>query len=203
MAIPEQRQIAPGDVIRRGVVERAEANDDSRSILFIASDESLDRVGDRIMADGWELEEYNKNPVVLWSHDARQPPIGTGEVYVEGDKLMARATFPDEKTDRFGARIYRLLKAGFLNAVSVGFRPLDFNYRFEEDAFTGIDFLRQELLEFSVVNIPANSNAVAVARSLDFSTADLERVFGAPADVPAKRARQRRELEVLALRSMR
>jgi hypothetical protein len=51
-------------------------------------------------------------------------------------------------------------KKGFITAGSVGFIPLD--YDFSDDRRGGIDFHRQELLEFSVVPVPANANSLVM-----------------------------------------
>ena len=39
-----------------------------RQIKFVISTEAVDRVNDSIAADGWELANFLKNPVVLWAH---------------------------------------------------------------------------------------------------------------------------------------
>ena len=61
--------------------------------------------------------------------------------------------------------IYRLAQGGFLAATSVGFRPLKWEYtsdlaRGADDWFPGIDFEQQELVEFSIVTVPANPEAL-------------------------------------------
>jgi phage head maturation protease len=75
----------------------------------------------------------------------------------------------DERADK----TWRMVEAGFLNAVSVGFLPtVAPNFiRAEPDkdgyaAITGFEFVGQELLELSVVPVPANPQALAVAKSL-------------------------------------
>jgi len=61
--------------------------------------------------------------------------------------------------------VYRLARGGFIAATSVGFRPLKWEYtrdldRGAEDWFPGIDFEEQELVELSVVTVPANPEAL-------------------------------------------
>jgi hypothetical protein len=58
-----------------------------------------------------------------------------------------------------------LVVDGFIAAGSVGFIPIEFNFSSNPDRPMGIDFKRQELLEFSVVPVPANANALIEARS--------------------------------------
>ena len=61
--------------------------------------------------------------------------------------------------------IKQLCRSGFLFATSVGFRPLEWDFTEDEargadDWFPGIDFHRHELMEFSIVSIPANPEAL-------------------------------------------
>ncbi len=47
-----------------------------RTLRFCFSDNSVDRMGDTIDAAGWDLTDFNRNPVALWAHDSSAPPIG-------------------------------------------------------------------------------------------------------------------------------
>jgi hypothetical protein len=71
------------------------AEDGSRVLTFTISTASVDRDGDTIAVAGWRLENYLKNPVVLWSHDRRTLPVARAKrVWVEGGAaLMAEAEF--------------------------------------------------------------------------------------------------------------
>ena len=46
------------------------------AITFVLSTDDVDRHGDVISADGWVLDSYRQNPVLLWAHDYRRPAIG-------------------------------------------------------------------------------------------------------------------------------
>ena len=50
-----------------------------------------------------------------------------------------------------------MIDAGILVGASIGMKPIEAVYNAKRD---GTDFLKQELLEWSVVSIPANSNAI-------------------------------------------
>lgn len=150
---------------------------ETRAVDFILSTAEKDRVGDCIDPKGWRLDPYLKNPVVLWQHNRDLPPIAKAtNVRVEGGSLKATATFATAEQNPLADTVYRLLQGGFLNAVSVGFRPLKYAFR-EGDDF-GIDFQEQELLEFSVVNVPCHQGALAEARSkgIDLSPLAKSRV---------------------------
>jgi HK97 family phage prohead protease len=139
------------------------ADDGTRTVRFILSDSTVDRKGDSISAAGWELDSYRKNPVVLWAHDSNAPPIGRMKsVFVSGDRLIGDVEFASPETYEFADQIYRLITAGYIKAGSVGFIPID--YKFSDSRHGGIDFKSQELLEFSIVPVPANANALIEAR---------------------------------------
>jgi len=130
-------------------------------IGFVISTASIDREGDIINPDGWDLENYKQNPVVLWAHDYWTPPIGKAlDVSIKDGALVATDRFTPEDINPFGAMIYRMIKGGYLKATSVGFKPIEWTFNEEH---RGYDFLRAELLEHSVVPVPANPEALVMA----------------------------------------
>ncbi len=136
-------------------------SDEERVLNFRISTETPDSYNDVIKADGWDLERFEKNPVVLWAHDHRQPPVGQAlSLEVDGDALVASAKFADAETYAFADTVFRLLKKGFLRATSVGFFPREWTY--DEDR-GGYNFISNELFEFSIVPVPANPDALALA----------------------------------------
>ena len=197
------RRLAPSPGIalsRAATINRDATSADTRSIRFVASDESVDRYGDIIRADGWKLENFRKNAVLLFGHNSRELPIGkVSEVGVVGKQLEATAEFMPEGMNDFADAVWRAVEAGFLNAVSVGFLPLsEPNYIFADDDPdhkgwpTGYEFVDQELLELSVVPVPANPQALAVARSLAISEATQRRLFVADDRAQARVAAEHR-----------
>jgi HK97 family phage prohead protease len=148
------------------VVKLAGAN--ANAVDFTISDSDSDRVKDTINVHGWDTVNFLKNPVVLWGHESWDLPIGkASNLRVEGQSLMATAEFAVNEYP-LADTVLKLLKGQYLNAVSVGFKPIEWTYNDH-----GIDFIKQELLEFSVVSIPANPNALAVARSKGIATQAL------------------------------
>jgi hypothetical protein len=79
--------------------------------------------------------------------------------------------------------VYKMLLAGILNAVSVGFPPIEWKFSTDKARSGGIDFLRQEMVEGSVVPIAANPNALLQARAAgidvrpfaDWATRELQK----------------------------
>lgn len=152
-------------------IERfAEVKREATGVQFVASTDTPDRYGDTVSQDGWDLAAYEKNPVLLWAHDYSCEPVGkVGKLQVIGNALVASAIeFTPEEVNPFGARIGRMVEAGFLNTVSVGFLPTKWeDRRAEEGQWLGTNFTSQELLEISVTPVPANAEALAVRGFVD------------------------------------
>tara|TARA_Y100001973_G_C5136334_1_gene300532 strand:+ start:67 stop:801 length:735 start_codon:yes stop_codon:yes gene_type:complete len=144
--------------------------EEKNKATFVASTNTEDRYGDVINQRGWKLESYKRNPVVLLNHDATSLPIGKGDVALVDNQLMIEVEFDMEDTK--AAEIARKVKKGFISAVSVGFNSKDSIYRSdlpkESPAYgeRGLYFKSAELLEVSIVTIPANPQAIA-AKKLD------------------------------------
>jgi len=152
---------APQDaVLRKQFISDVEVRDD-RSVKFIITTGDADRENDIINPDGWEVSSYLQNPVVLFAHDYDSLPVArTTSLEQQGDKLIAVAEFATAELNPMAERVFQMLKQGFLRGASVGFRPMSFAFN---DARGGVDFAKQELLEFSIVPIPANAQALMAA----------------------------------------
>jgi|AACY02.16.fsa_nt_gi Caudovirus prohead protease. len=140
-------------------------DESGRRITFVMSSEAVDRDGDIIRQDGWQLENFRKNPVFLVFHDQRQFPIGRVEdLHVETGKLYGTVQFAEKGTYQTADVAYELYRQGIMNAVSVSFAALEY----EPLDGGGLDIKASELYELSAVPVPANQEALAVAvKSLD------------------------------------
>lgn len=178
-SIDEFRQAAEGlrhldASVRASFDTEIKAEGDTRSLTFVISTANVDRMGDTIAAEGWKLDAFRKNPVVLWAHDSSSLPLGkASKVWVEQGRLMATAEFTPSGMARFNDTVFDMLKGGFLSATSVGFSPLKYAFTDDPQRRFGIDFLEQELLEFSVVPVPANAEALIQARSAGIDIAPV------------------------------
>jgi len=147
-------------------------NEEDRKLKFIISTSSPDRDGDIIEASGWVLDNYKKNPVVLFAHNSSNPPVGKGiSIEVDGDKLIAEAQFMGPEIDKtgFSETIYQMLKNGYL----IEWEELTD----EKGNFKGYHFKKQELLEFSIVPVPANAEALIMANEKGINLNPLEEWF--------------------------
>ena len=132
---------------------------------FVASTANEDRHGD-IISQNWDLKAYENNNIVLLNHNRFELPIGRGAVKQVDDQLMIDVEFDME--DPRASEVYSKVSRGFLNAVSVGFRPLSYMPRsaLPTDHYAygdkGNYYEKSELMEVSIVTIPANSDATAI-----------------------------------------
>jgi uncharacterized protein YodC (DUF2158 family) len=155
-------------------VTKAKDEDGSeRRRRFRISTESTDRHGDVVRSRGISLKNYRKNPVVLFAHESRMPPIGKSPKIDIGDGTVdADVDFFARDVYEFADTIFRIVEAGGLKATSIGFIPTKFARLPEPEGESandgsrmrvGYDFIKSDLLEFSIVPIPANPEAVGRA----------------------------------------
>jgi len=145
---------------------------------FVLSDETPDRMGDVIVSTGWQLDNFKKNPIALFNHRADFPIGKWQNLRIDKGALRGHLQLaPAGTSDRID-EIRKLIEADILRAVSVGFRPVESQARKGAgDVVLGETFAKQELVETSLVSVPANPNALAVAKSMKISAATLDLVF--------------------------
>jgi HK97 family phage prohead protease len=137
----------------------------------VFSTQDIDRQDEVIMQSGWDLTNYKNNPVVLYAHDYHDFPIAKmTEIGTEPNtrmpgtsQLIGKMQFAVNENPK--AKIaFDLMVGGFLSAFSVGFK----NNRWEVDEANDTVYLNEnELLEVSVVPVPANQMALAKAKGID------------------------------------
>lgn len=128
---------------------------------FVLSDESLNTQGYRMLTSGADLEQFKKNPVMLYIHDDWELPIGRWEnIRKEGDKILADPVFDleDEKAKKIAGKVER----GFIKMASIGAWPLEFS---EDPSVmlpgqTWPTITKWRVREASIVPIGSNHNAV-------------------------------------------
>lgn len=124
---------------------------------FILSDESVNSHGFIVKTNGIDTSRFAKNPIMLYNHSREQGIIGRWEnIRVEGSQLLADAVF--DENDALGAMIKTKVETGFINSVSIGIENI------EDSVENGVKTVfKSVLFEVSIVDIPANPNAVKVA----------------------------------------
>ena len=146
-------------------LQNRKIDEKTRSVEFVASDESIDSYGTIIPVKNWVLDRFNGNGIIGYQHNlywSSDPDnvIGKGTAWVEDGKLMVRIEFEPKEINELAEKIYQKVLFGSINGVSVGFSELDEGETKEIDGQVVYVFGRCELLEISVVNIPANANAL-------------------------------------------
>jgi HK97 family phage prohead protease len=162
---------ASGTVVDKAAKEVGGLTLGPNQIGFILSNANKDREGDSIAVQGWQLAEYNTNPVVLWAHDHAGLPVGKAiKTFIDQDgQLKALDEFVARDVYAFAATVYSMIQLGFLNACSVGFQPQEWDM-----GDGGVDFKVQSLLEHSVCPVPAHPQALVIARAKGIDVAPLK-----------------------------
>lgn len=161
--------VAQDKMFTQATIEKGTFNDEERSFVAWASTSVLDRDGEKIAHDSWDIENYEKNKVLLWAHDYSMPPVGkTMWLRQQQNGLKFKPKFAPTE---IGRELYLLYKEGYLNAFSVGFIPKDFEEDEEETVeFMGffggkfekplLTYTDVELLEISCVPVPSCPDAL-------------------------------------------
>jgi HK97 family phage prohead protease len=154
--------------------------DENRSATFVASSNRIDRYGD-IIEQEWHLADFWRNPVFLWSHNSWGMPIGWVREFAATEdrtQTIARVEFAPAGHDEFVDKLARAVNLRLIRAVSVGFVPLEHEDRLDEKGrWDGYRFMRNELIELSLCTVPANPDALGLAKSIDGSPKFLRRLF--------------------------
>jgi HK97 family phage prohead protease len=151
------------ECVEKATPLRLERLNPDGTVDVVASDGTVDRYGDVIEPDGWDLTAYHRNPVILVDHDYRVSRIvGAAErAEILDGALLVRIRLDPAGSNPTAGMVRSRLEAGSLRTVSVGFVPLEWEpiLHVESGRVTGFRFTEQELLEVSFVAVPANPNA--------------------------------------------
>ena len=148
--------------------------DETRTVEFVISDSTRDRHNTVLNQNGWRLDNYMRNPIVGYNHNvygggffAQASPdnvIGKSTVALENGKLIGKVTFEPVHVNTLAEKIFQKIKFGTLRAASVGFSEIGEGKYGEGEEARGKSnetyyFSGQELMEWSIVNIPSNPSA--------------------------------------------
>ena len=154
--------------------------EETRKVQFVISTESKDRHGEVINMKNWKLDTFNNNPIVGYQHNVYGdnmclPPnpddvLGKSKAWVDNYKgrpaLIADVEFEPKEINPLAEKVFRKVLFGSLNAASVGILPIGKGHVESVTKDNGevektYYYDGQELLEWSIVNIPANPDARA------------------------------------------
>lgn len=161
------------DLVKKDYYEHEE---EEKSVVediytFVVSTPEVDRYGTIIVPSGIDYTAYLNNPIVLAQHDSDDWPIGKCLGFaMNGENLEATLQF--HRITEEACEVADLVAAGYVRAVSVGIIPIES----EEQTIDGkriTVYTKSELVEFSVVSIPANREAL-IKKSIKLK---LETIF--------------------------
>ena len=141
-------------------LSKTKASEDTGKFRVVVSTADLDRQGEVVDQNGWDLSLYMQNAIVLWAHDYSALPIGVCEKIgledIGGGKqgLVAEGKFAPADANPFAQQVRKLYDAGIVRTTSVGFIAKEMQ---------GNTVTKAELLEFSFVPVPANPYALSLA----------------------------------------
>lgn len=151
------------------ITPRAATSPNARAVTIAANPRA--RGGPDIDISGLRFDNYRRNPVVMWAHDAigRSPsgglPIGRTISIANDGAGGIIAEFEFLEDDDFAQRVRNAWDKGFLQAASISWLPLE-----TQPAANGRPRdIRAELLEWSIVSVPADPDALRLShrRMLD------------------------------------
>ena len=193
-------------------------DDKEQVIIHSITSFTVDRDGEVIIPKGAKIENFRKNPVVLFAHDYKSPPIGKNiSLEIKDDEIIAKTQFADTQ---LGRELYQLYKEGFMSAWSVGFIPVKESDRKVLEGQKGKTYEEWELLEYSAVPVPSNPEALTIARSKGLKVEEIEKYLEvkdemelkgvipyketpkAPEDTPWNAPKEIREADVSDLKIM-
>lgn len=179
---------------------------ESRKMKFIISTGAKDRGKEVINMDNWSFDNYKMNPIVGYQHAVHgsyftdpNPDMVIGKSVVNVDSfngkkvIVAEAEFEPAEINPIADKILKKLVFGSLNAASVGILPTG-NGKAEKGIFY---YDGQELLEWSVVNIPMNQEAVKL--SIDRANDAIRGISMMLPDVPFNELKTMKVQQILDL----
>ena len=143
------------------VITQPSAGKASGSNTFVLSDERVNRHGDVVDSAGWELDGFKQNPIALFNHDRDRIVGNWANVRIENRALVGEFQPVAPGTSQLGDEVRLLVEQDVLRAASVGFRYLKSEPLDPDKPRSGRRYTKQELLEVSLVSVPANSGALS------------------------------------------
>jgi len=159
-------------IVRQKMVFKLKSVDDEQYIIRgVFSTSGEDRQGEIVDQNGWKLDEFMTNPIIMLFHDHYQFPVAQCiELAVDGNgNLVGAIKFAVEEYE-VAKTAYLLYKGQFMRAFSVGFQNEVYEIDQEKDT---VILKENTLFEISCVNVPANAMALAYSKGIDCSS--LER----------------------------
>lgn len=142
----------------------SKSDDMSKTKRVRISNESLNSYGTRVLTAGMNVEQYNRNPVLLYMHERGQVIGLVKDLKVEGEEVTGELVF-DEATE-LSRRCKKQWEFGSLKMVSVGIDILELSESPEHlvQGQSSPTITKSKLFEVSLVDIGANDDAIVLQK---------------------------------------
>lgn len=138
-------------------------SDSKKPIPFILLDGTITTYGFRVLPDGVDLSQFERNPIMFYYHEDYKLPIGTWtNIRKENGMLLADAVLDYADDDKEVQRIIGKIERGIIKMASVGLRKAEWS----NDAAYKLDgqelptAIKSIMREASIVPIGGNNNAL-------------------------------------------
>jgi prohead serine protease len=183
---------------RLASTEEPAAQTAADTFRFVFSNEKVGRDGHVVRNNGIQHDNYDRNNIVLFAHDDTEPPIGRGSnIDTSGVNCRMDVTFAPRDVLPFAGTIRDLVAGKWLRALSMSWQPIEWKFSSDKSRPGGMDFTKVDLLEISVVPLPALPDALLDARSYGVDTKPLYEWAERALDMANYRNVPRGELEAL------
>ncbi|GEM_PF-2764348 len=182
--------------------------DGTRPVMITT--DAIDRMNEVVDPKGIDLENFKKNPVILFAHRYDLPPIGSAQwIQRREHGIVAKPRFANTQ---FAQEIKQLYVDGHMKAWSIGFIPLEMQPGDGKKNSPNRIYTKSELLEFSAVPVPANPEALSLAMTkglslspdvqtaLGITAAKADAMIVSPSDAPSTTV-DAKDAELVALKA--
>ncbi len=164
------------------------------------SNNSLNSYGSRVLTEGMDTAQYERNPVLLYMHERGNVVGYVKDVRVENDEVTGELVF-DEATE-LSRQLKKQFEVGSIRMVSAGLDVLELSEAPEHlmAGQTAPTITKSKLFEVSLVDIGANDDAIVLRK--DGQTITLGRDGANPLPLLRNNNKQKTkqmELKTLAL----
>lgn len=157
------------------ITKQAQIDREGGTYRFRVTDGSIDRDKEIMDPVGMDSTAFLKNPVVLWQHDMNRVIGKVVSLQQTADGWTAEIRFADDISP-LAKEIKGLIDGGYINATSIRFQPHEsVAGSVKTDGYT-TKYTKWELLEISVVSVPANANALREKAGRVFNRDNVSRL---------------------------
>lgn len=145
-----------------------------RTITSIITNDEVDSDKEVVLAKGLDFKRHEKNPVVFFMHDAMKAPVAKCVWQKLSRNHKERVAKTQMAETEFAEELFQLYLGDFLRGFSIGMDPGTMKIREIEEAdvrkrkeWAGAKRIIESasVIEYSLVTIPANEDALTLAYS--------------------------------------